>query len=199
MIYGCLAELEEEIGERTTEAKVHPALSYYVPGPSRGTATPVPRKEVTVCEDADITNLETRISMIVVKRIVDGDTVEAELDTTSYRLWGIDAPEMSQPMGHEAKAALENELPPGRVVQAHLIGKDPYGRHLAIIGVRGTVTANYNLVAQGLAWAYPAIGHNGCLQSAQRDARNLGRGIWGEPGLDPVPPWEYRHGRQSGD
>ena len=192
MVYGCLAEAHDELSKITTDTTVKPALSYYVPGPSRGTATPVPRKEAKACQEKDITTLEGRISMIVIKRVIDGDTVEAELDNTAYRLWGIDAPEISQPMGREAKQLLTQELPEGRVIQAYMVGKDPYGRHLAILGEPRQTTANYKMVSRGMAWVYPTNGHNGCLQSAERDARSLNTGLWGQGGLTPQEPWEYR-------
>lgn len=83
----------------------------------------------------------------VVVRVIDGDTVVADLDLGlgvwlrgySYRVAGVDAPELhgaNAKAGELAKGFLAGLLPPGTVVQASTVKADKYGgrydAHLAL-------------------------------------------------------------------
>lgn len=74
----------------------------------------------------------------VVVRVIDGDTVVADLDLGlgvwlrgySYRVAGVDAPELhgaSKVAGEVAKTYLEELLPAGTLVQASTVKADKYG------------------------------------------------------------------------
>jgi micrococcal nuclease len=76
-----------------------------------------------------------------VRRIVDGDTLEIDLDLgwgVSYRkatvrLVGINCPERNTPAGLAASARAEQLLPPGTPVQVMSHKRDKYGRVLATV------------------------------------------------------------------
>lgn len=69
--------------------------------------------------------------VIVVWRVIDGDTVEGGfvLGPVKFRLNGIDAPELPTPRGVAARARLE-KLMPGMVFQGQVHGQDKFGRTL---------------------------------------------------------------------
>lgn len=96
-----------------------------------------------------------------VLRVVDGDTVEVDIDLGLHirvirmvRLLGIDAPEMSTPEGPKAKehliSLLENNF---IVIQTKLDRDDKYGRLLGTLYVATIVGPNINkmMVDDGFA------------------------------------------------
>ena len=89
-------------------------------------------------------------------RVVDGDTLK--VDGVTYRLWGIDAPELEQPCA--------DGWPAGRAATEHLralIGErhvtckprtlDRYGRTVAVCHVDGR-DLGADMVTDGHAWAF---------------------------------------------
>ena len=69
----------------------------------------------------------------VVRRIVDGDTLMIEIEgkVERVRLRRVNAPEMDEPGGPEAKAALEKKFPPGSAVRVTIYARDVYARIVA--------------------------------------------------------------------
>lgn len=93
-------------------------------------------------------------------RVVDADTVWLEVDLgfdvrrrDSFRLYGINAPEMSTPEGVAAKAWLAKALPGDLIVTTEKDRREKYGRYLATLWV-GQVNINQALVDAGHAVAY---------------------------------------------
>ena len=87
----------------------------------------------------------------------DGDTLTllvAGNQQVKVRLAGIDAPELKQPYGQQAKQAL-SALAFGQEVKVDGSGPDKYGRTLGTVWV-GTVNVNAEWVKQGAAWVYRA-------------------------------------------
>lgn len=132
-----------------------------------------------------------------VVRVGDGDTLDLEVPgrpRLRVRLQGIDAPELAQDHGREAKAALET-LALGREVQVRTGRKDAHNRHLGVVLLNGR-DLNQALVAAGHAW------HNARFASelpkettrryaeAQMEARAQRRGLWRVP--RPEAPWDWR-------
>ena len=67
------------------------------------------------------------------QKIVDGDTliVSIEGKNERVRLRRVNAPELDEPGGEEAKAALEEKFPPGSRVRVTTYARDVYGRLVA--------------------------------------------------------------------
>jgi endonuclease YncB( thermonuclease family) len=113
------------------------------------------------------------------------------LDGTTYRLWGIDAPETHQPCldgwmgGLEAKAALI-ELIRGRAVTCEERAKDRYGRTVAVCRAGGR-DLGADMVSAGMAWAFTRYSSDYIGQ--ERTAIAERRGIHGH---DCEKAWEWR-------
>lgn len=115
-----------------------------------------------------------------VMRVIDGDTLVVRLpgDPIRVRLHAVDAPEMNQPGGLEAKRALL-DMVHNRTVQLRPVKQDRYERLVAVV-YRDALEINQEMVRQGHAWAYrrymsrSAPGY--CAYEAQ--ARDAGRGLW---------------------
>ena len=111
-----------------------------------------------------------------VAEIVDGDTFR--FGETRIRIFGIDAPEASDPMGPAATAWLANRLS-GRSVTCDQRDTDRYGRIVAVCYADGRDIAA-DMVADGWATAYVRFSRDYIDEEAAAQAARLG--IWsGEP------------------
>lgn len=95
-------------------------------------------------------------------RVVDGDTVWLDVDLgfdvrrkDSFRLYGINAPEMRTPEGIPARDHLIQLLANGNSLRlnTHKDRREKYGRYLATLWVGG-INVNEQMVADGYAVAY---------------------------------------------
>lgn len=132
-------------------------------------------------------------------RVIDGDTmiIENGEQTFKVRLECIDAPELGQPFGREARDHLR-ELLQEQTVTVVTKKKDIYGRFLAVLyfgvrdpqikGVERAINVNKKMVVDGYAWSYmhKNKGYNQLEEYAQR----YGVGLWSQP--TPESPWNYR-------
>lgn len=129
----------------------------------------------------------------VVRRVVDGDTVEVrigEVDET-VRLLGIDTPESVDPrspvecFGREAAEHLASLLPPGTDVRLvrDVEGRDRYDRLLAYVyRQQDAMFVNLALVREGYAAVLtypPNVAHADEFTVAAAEARVDARGLWG--------------------
>lgn len=136
----------------------------------------------------------------VVKRVFDGDTlllVDAQGESVTIRLTGIDAPEICQPHGPEARQALE-ELVLNQPVVALRRGQDDVGRMLAKVTRAGTDVGD-RMVRDGHAWSYRYRDDKGPYVAQERMAHALYRGL--HAGRQAISPREFRrrHGRCASD
>jgi endonuclease YncB( thermonuclease family) len=137
--------------------------------------------------------------------VIDGDTLE--LHGLRIRLSCIDAPESAQQCrdvdsdlyqcGAKAANALDDDIA-GRPVSCEDVGKDQYGRTVAVYSIDGEDIATW-LVRAGLAFDWPRYSR-GKYTAAQKEAERAGRGVWAG---SYVVPWAYRAciragGRPSG-
>lgn len=133
--------------------------------------------------------------------ITDGDTLTVLRDgreQVKIRLYGVDAPELSQDFGSRARQALSS-LAYGRQVEVlEPTAHDRYGRTVARV-LSGGQDVGREVVAQGLAWVYPQYCTKQPLctewSNLEKQARSAKFGLWSVPG--PVPPWEWRHPEKS--
>jgi micrococcal nuclease len=125
--------------------------------------------------------------------VVDGDTLHANCDglkTVTIRLYGADAPEMSQPSGPMSRAALGTLLV-GQTLTIQPITHDRYGRLVAQVGTSAYPSVEKRQVETGLAWWSPQYAPDARdLRAAEDQARNAKTGLWAMPA--PIPPWQWR-------
>jgi micrococcal nuclease len=130
----------------------------------------------------------------IVLRIVDGDTLEAEVAggaSETVRLLGIDTPESVAPdrpvecWGHEATEVLRGLLPPGTEVRLErdVEARDRFGRLLAYVFRQPDgLFVNEALAAAGAADTLtiePNHAYAAQLADAVAGARARGEGQWG--------------------
>ncbi len=126
----------------------------------------------------------------IVTSITDGDTLRLEVDGAELRvrLTGIDTPEVHPELecfGAEAEQALARLAPVGSRL-SFTYDRDPrdrYDRELLYLFTADGTFINLDLVAQGYAEAMlvePNDRYVDDLRVAEGDAREAGRGLWGE-------------------
>lgn len=125
-----------------------------------------------------------------VVKVYDGDTFTAEVSgkIEKIRLAEIDAPELKQPYGQEAKEFLSGVLDSGKVCLL-IRDEDLYRRLLADVRV-GTFSVNHSMIRYGWAWVYTQYSTDVKLLLDEERARSLKRGLWQD--LNPVKPWIWR-------
>lgn len=140
-----------------------------------------------------------------VERVHDGDTIvirDSGGVQHHIRMEFIDAPELKQPYGLDAKRHLEAVLE-GMDVFVSFDHKDIYNRDLGEVYVMyhnpdgfdpdRALNVNLSMVVDGYAWAYPHP-KNQLYEDAEKTAREQYAGLWknllGED--KPEAPWIYR-------
>lgn len=127
--------------------------------------------------------------------VLDGDTIR--LGDERVRLFGIDAPEKSQPCsiqsrtvrcGELATVALRS-LAEGKTANCEPQSRDRYGRTIAICTVDGE-DIGASMVRQGMAVAYAKYSTR--YVPLEREAQNAHKGIWAGQFESPEA---WRHSR----
>ena len=129
----------------------------------------------------------------------DGDTLTLRVagnQPVKVRLAGMDAPELKQPYGQQAKQAL-SALVFGKSARVESSGPDKYGRTLGTVFV-GTVNVNAELVKRGAAWVYRAYPFPPELEALEAQAQAAKRGLWALQPDQRCPPWNWRHKEPCG-
>ena len=131
----------------------------------------------------------------LVTRVIDGDTIEVDIDGTIYkvRYIGIDAPELDDKRPEFCALAQEatrynRQLVEGKTIRLEkdISETDKYERLLRYVYV-DDIFVNAELVRQGLAWAKvyePDTKYQDYLEELEAEAKQAGRGLW-EPTLSP--------------
>lgn len=131
-----------------------------------------------------------------VVRVTDGDSLWLEPVApgapVELRLEGIDAPEICQAWGPEARSALA-EWVLGQQVRVKTVGRDTHGRTLGTVYLDAR-NINQRMVEEGHAWSSRFKYDRGPYVAAERMARALGRGL--NQGGGAIEPREFR--RQHG-
>jgi micrococcal nuclease len=131
-----------------------------------------------------------------VVRVSDGDTLWVQPAgggrALKVRMLGIDAPEMCQPGGPQARDALAARVL-NRTVRLEGERLDDHDRRLARVWLGGQ-DVGAALVEQGLAWSYRFRSDPGPYVAEETRARRAGLGVFAQPGA--MSPRDFR--RQNG-
>ena len=142
----------------------------------------------------------TRFEAQVV-RVKDGDSLLVERKdvkrVSEIRMAGIDAPELAQPWGIQARTAMRR-LVLGKQVVIEVTDKDRYGRLVGRVW-QGRTYVNAAMTRSGDAWAFDRYLTDDAIRAGQEEARKAGRGIWSLPPEQRLPPatWRMRHPRRG--
>ena len=124
-----------------------------------------------------------------VLRVHDGDTLTVRCEgqqPVKVRIAGIDAPELHQAYGRQARDALVGQID-GAPVHLRSRAVDRYERLVADVEVAGH-DVGLQLVAEGFAWC--GLRPTRACRQALDAARQTGRGLWAD--ANPQPPWQWR-------
>lgn len=126
-----------------------------------------------------------------VVHIADGDslTLQVGRKRLKLRLAGIDAPEMQQSFGRQARQSLY-QLCWGKDAQYDSKAIDRFGRTVASLRCNG-IDAGRAQVERGMAWAASRGRKNTDLQALETAARRQKTGLWAD--ARPLAPWKFRH------
>lgn len=128
----------------------------------------------------------------IVTHVSDGDTLWVAVDPKSkpikVRLQGIDAPEICQAWGIEARDALNARLL-RQSVSLNTRAKDDYDRVLGRLTFRGDDVGAW-LVKNGHAWSYHHRRNPGPYAKEEAAARGARLGLWARSGV--LEPRQFR-------
>ena len=152
------------------------------------------------------TKAKNRILKVRMNRVIDGDTVEVlegsffkKPSKTRIRLWGIDAPESSQPGGTMSTIHLQRIIGNKKTILMETRGTDQYKRTIAIIygsARRIEKSYNYQMVKDGQAQCYMLDGQEtDPYQQAEQYAKQKNIGLWRLK--NQQNPWDYRKQQQQ--
>ena len=135
-----------------------------------------------------ITTLSTALLVGIVTDVKDGDTFVLSLTSEheTIRLWGIDAPEKSQPGGADARRVLRDMIKHETLACKGLY-RDDYDRLIATCTINGRDLGAL-LVQIGYAMDYPRYS-KGHYAQMQAKAKSQKRGLWSG---DFRKPWQWR-------
>jgi endonuclease YncB( thermonuclease family) len=127
-----------------------------------------------------------------VTHVTDGDTIWVRPagggEALHVRLQGLDAPEICQAAGKQARDALAARLL-HHDVELDVRAQDSYARTLARVSLQGRDVGAW-LVAQGWAWSSGFRHRAGPYAQEEHAARAAGRGLWAQ--AEPMNPRDFR-------
>ena len=118
----------------------------------------------------------------------DGDTIVIGSGgrVRVVQLAGIDAPELTQDFGDDARDFVKS-MTKGKKVTVEILETKSRTSLVANVSVDGKDLAAA-LVEAGLAWS--ETGSNADLKTAQEKAKSGKQGLWAS--TNPTPPWDFR-------
>jgi endonuclease YncB( thermonuclease family) len=131
-----------------------------------------------------------------VTKVTDGDSLwlqpSVQGPPVEVRLLGVDAPEICQPWGTQARDALKT-LVEGKQITLRAVGLDTYQRTLGTVLLDG-VDVNTRLVEEGHAWSTRSKWDRGPLVKQERMAKALSRGLHSQAGAMMPKDFRTTHG-----
>ena len=132
----------------------------------------------------------------VVTRVVDGDTVWVQIGThdkpLKVRIQGIDAPEICQAGGAQARDALKGRVM-GQSVTVTSAAHDNYGRTVGTLRLGGEDIARW-LVAHGHAWVYSYHHKKATYTEQFEEAQAARRGLFSDAQAQEPRLFRKAHG-----
>ena len=121
--------------------------------------------------------------------VFDGNTLEVrEKEGEQYQvvLSEVDAPEIGQDYGHEAREYVERAVK-GKKVTMEVRGKDRLGNPLVYIYLKKGKSLGTIMLEEGLAW----VKNDGVVgKDVMEEAKGRKVGLWAFE--NPEPPWIYK-------
>ncbi len=130
----------------------------------------------------------------VVNHVTDGDTLwvrPASGPPVQVRIHGLDAPELCQPFGPQARDALAARVL-DRTVRVATRARDRYQRSVGTVNLEGQDVGAW-LVGRGLAWSARYRGRAGPYAREEAQARQARLGLWAAGAVEPRA-FRRRHG-----
>lgn len=149
-----------------------------------------------------VATAESLVRSGVVTRVVDGDTLWVRDSTgvsggktLKVRIVGIDAPEVCQAGGPEAREALRLHVLglPVTLTSPSSRSHDDYGRLLARVDKQGEDVGRW-MVRHGQAWSYSYRRNPGPYVVEQAHAQAAGTGLFARTGAENPRDFRKRHG-----
>lgn len=123
----------------------------------------------------------------------DGDSLfclTPQEQRLKLRLADIDAPEMTQSYGPQARSQLFR-LVYNRNVDFDVVEQSRYGAKIARVRIDG-IDVSAEMVKLGAAWVHSEFNRDSALPPLQAEAKSAGRGLWSQPPTEIVEPWLWR-------
>jgi len=132
----------------------------------------------------------------IVVGVEDGDTLTVRRNKARFTMnvAAVDAPELDQPYGQEAKR-MAAALVKNQVVTIRVYGTEHKGRLTGEVWFKDKRNLARELVKAGLAWVKPGAVVAAELTQLEVNAKEVRRGIWANE--EPVAPWDWRAGRRA--
>ncbi|MBP0016516.1 MAG: thermonuclease family protein [Cyanobacteria bacterium SBLK] len=153
--------------------------------------TEPPRKEPIAFE----------ICSVKKQAIVDGDTMRVTCGDRELTLHicGVDAPEIEQPLGIEARDYLRSLLSEEETILVSAFDRNAEGDLIAHVTAGDAEFIHEKMVRSGMAWYDEKFSEicpaSGLLAIAAKSAKAGKLGVHGDP--NAVTPWEWRETRES--
>ena len=178
-LYGTTAEAICAFNQLPDCSLIYPGDELQIP--VEGTVLPSP---TLIPTDTPTPTVEAEVAQVI--RVIDGDTIEVELDGVTYSVHyiGMNTPEMDEFCGPEAKDVNASLVEGQEVMLVKDISEtDRYDRLLRYVHV-GDIFVNAELVKLGYASAAtypPDVRYSDLFVQLEREAREAGRGCWATP------------------
>jgi micrococcal nuclease len=149
-------------------------------------------------------------TIATVTNVVDGDTIDVEIEGEEYRLRyiGIDTPETVDPRRPvecfgQAASDQNTKLVLGKTVglEKDVSETDQFGRLLRYVWLNGSDMVNVLLVRGGYAEASaypPDVKYQELLDAMESQAREAGNGLWGEECAETPTPTSLANAGATG-